>query len=89
MPSVKSLFNELVTNSDLIWNVTNRNGRKHKTYVKHASKEKGIINESNECYIISVIQALHKGTHLQHFLKSNLQLKNKCSIIEELKMLFD
>lgn len=33
--------------AECVWNITLRNGRKHKKYLKVPSKMKGIINKNN------------------------------------------
>ena len=40
-------YEGLLADSDVIWEVTMRSGRKHKKYPREASKMKGIENNSN------------------------------------------
>jgi uncharacterized UBP type Zn finger protein len=80
-----------------VWNVTVRNGRKLKKYIKVPSKLLGIFNQSNgnyffilECYIITIVHLLQKSELIQNLLdKYKESIKGKHRLLDELRMLFN
>jgi hypothetical protein len=77
---------EMVASQDFC--VTEKKMRMRKRYIKFTSKIKGIKNAENECYIISVLQALHKGNLLSNLLKSAENLLWMEELLSELLSLF-
>ena len=89
-------FKEVLNDPEVVWEVTLRNGRQHKRYLKVPSKMRGIENKHNgifclilECYIISTVQGLQKTELLQELLeKYREKIKNKLGLLDEMRMLF-
>lgn len=78
----------LMVNPDIVWDVTVRNGRKLKQYTKIPSAMRGITNDMNECYIITIVQALFRGILFPEMLRDCAKQISPDKVLAELSILF-